>query len=214
MNRQPVEGVWKDEAVANVTDEQLLAEYAKGHSECFEELVGRYSEELFHFLVRFTGGVSSAEDILQEAFLQVHLSAGSFDPSRRFKPWLFTIAANKARDMMRGRARRSEVRLDASVEEDESEGLRFSDFLADTALGPTESIETDEQRQIVRRIVEQMPEHLREALILAYYHKFPYKDMAEILQVPLGTVKSRLHGAVSAFAAAYQKATGQDARTE
>ncbi len=195
----------------SATDEQLLAGYAAGKPGQFEELVKRYSHELFHFLVRFTGGIAAAEDILQEAFLQVHLSARDFDPSRRFKPWLFTIAANKARDMMRGRARRPEVSLDATVEDDSDGGQRFSDFLAAPSESPTRSVEQDEQRRIVRRTVEQMPDHLREALILGYYHKMPYKDMAEILGIPLGTVKSRLHAAVAAFAEAYQKAVGQEA---
>jgi RNA polymerase sigma-70 factor (ECF subfamily) len=202
-----------DEAVTNrETDEELLAEYAQGRTDRFEVLVRRYSQELFHFLVRFTGGTASAEDILQETFLQVHLSAPTFDPSRRFKPWLFTIAANKARDLMRGRARRPEVPIDAAIEQDPSGRQRFSDFVAITKDEPGEPLEAEEQKQIVRRIVKQMPDHLREALILAYYHKFPYKDMAEILGVPLGTVKSRLHGAVAAFAEAYRKAVDQNAQ--
>jgi len=200
--------------VGNASDEQLLTEYAGGRPECFEQLVNRYSEELYHFLVRFAGGTAAAEDILQETFLQVHLSAKAFDATRRFKPWLFTIAANKARDMMRGKARHPEVRLDAAVEEEQPDGLRVSDFLSDAGLKPEESIEQDEQRQIGRRIVGRMPDHLREVLILAYYHKFPYKDMAEILGVPLGTVKSRLHAAVSAFSEAYQKTTGSRASSE
>lgn len=194
--------------ISEASDEQLLSEHAQGLPGRFERLVNRHAQELYHFLVRFAGGTAAAEDVLQETFLQVHLSASSFDPSRRFKPWLFTIAVNKARDMMRVRARRPEVSLDATVEEDQTDGHRFSDLLAAPDGSPAEPLEADEQRRVVQRIVRQMPDHLQEVLILAYYHKFPYKDMAEILGVPLGTVKSRLHGAVAAFAQAYRKETG------
>lgn len=191
------------------TDEQLLADYLAGHADRFELLVRRYSLELFQFLMRFTGNAAAAEDIAQEAFLQVHLSSRNFDPSRRFRPWLFTIAANKARDHLRGRARRPEAPLDARVESSEEEGRRFVDFLADDSALPTAAIEEEERRHQVRGVIDRMPDHLREVLVLGYYHRFPYKDIAEILGVPLGTVKSRLHAAVAYFAKAYQ-AVGQE----
>ena len=189
------------------SDEQLLAEYVGGQSEGFELLVRRHGQELFRFLVRFTGSAVAAEDIVQETFLQVHLSASTFDGTRRLKPWLFTIAANKARDMLRSRARRPEVPLDAHVgagEDDESQ--RFLDFLADSSNLPSVTLEEDEERQFVRNVLSKMPEHLREVLVLSYYHRFPYKEIAEILGVPLGTVKSRLHAAVGYFGQAYKSA--------
>ncbi len=195
------------EAVNTPTDEQLLADYAAGQIDGFELLVRRHSQELFRFLVRFTGSSSMAEDIVQETFLQVHLSAASFDKSRRFKPWLFTIAANKARDTIRSRRRRPEVPLDAQVGSDEEEGQRFLDFLADSAVAPGGALEEQEERAFVRSLMERMPDHLREVLVLSYYHRFPYKEIADILGVPLGTVKSRLHAAVGQFGQSYRNAT-------
>src|SRR5688572_29741410 len=76
-------------------DETLLANYRGGDRKSFAQLVERYQRELFHFLVRFLGDRAAAEDIFQETFLQVHQSAAQFDPSRRFRPWLFTIAADR-----------------------------------------------------------------------------------------------------------------------
>ena len=189
------------------SDERLLAEYLAGRTDRFELLVRRHSEELFQFLARFVGNAASAEDIVQETFLQVHLSAGQFDRERRFKPWLFTIAANKARDLLRGRSRRPEVPLDAFVgSSDEDEGQRFLDFLADASTAPEAGLVEDERRELVEQIIGRMPEHLREVLVLGYYHRFPYKDMADILGIPLGTVKSRLHAAVAFFAREYRAA--------
>lgn len=188
------------------TDEQLLAEYVGGQSEGFELLVRRHHQELFRFLARFTGNAAAAEDIVQEAFLQVHLSADSFDRFRRFKPWLFTIAANKARDMMRSRSRRPEMPLDAQVASGDEEGQRFLDFLADASHVPSGALEQSEEQELVRTILAGMPNHLKEVLVLSYYHRFPYKEIAEVLDVPLGTVKSRLHAAVAAFGEAYRAA--------
>lgn len=180
------------------TDEELLASHLTGEPGKFELLVERHSRELFHFLLRFAGNRALAEDVVQEAFLQVHISAASFDTSRRFKPWLFTIAANKARDMLRSRARRPEMPLDATLgASDDSQ--TFADLLADDADTPVQILGENEQREQVRRIVDQMPDNLREVLVLGYFHQFPYKEMAEILEIPLGTVKSRLHAAVNQF---------------
>jgi len=189
-----------------LSDEQLLAEHLNGQPEAFELLVRRHGPELFRFLARFTGSAALAEDVVQEAFLQVHLSAGSFDRGRRFKPWLFTIAANKARDAMRSRGRRPEVPLDAQMGSEEDAGRRFLDLLADEAADPSGRLEEAEERTCVRAVVQEMPENLREVLVLSYFHRFAYRDIAEILGVPLGTVKSRLHAAVAHFGHAYRAA--------
>lgn len=192
------------------SDEQLLDEYLAGRTDRFEALVKRYGPELFNFLVRFVGNAAAAEEVVQETFLQVYVAAKRFDRERRFKPWLFTIAANKARDLLRGRARRPEVPLDAQIGAgEESEGQRFADFLADPESGPLAGLEEDERRQLVKRTVDEMPPHLREVLVLAYYHRFAYKDIAEVLGIPLGTVKSRLHAAVNHFAREYQARAGE-----
>jgi RNA polymerase sigma-70 factor (ECF subfamily) len=191
------------------SDEQLLAEHLAGQEGRFEQLVERHSRELFQFLARFSGNQAAADDLVQETFLQVHISAATFDTSRRFRPWLFAIAANKARDRMRWRARRPELPLDAAVDGDQDGGRRFADVMADDAVDPSEPLEAKEQQQLVRKLVERMPEHLREVLILAYFHRFPYKQIAEVLEIPLGTVKSRLHAAVGQFGLAWRETVGE-----
>ena len=97
------------------TDEQLLVDYRGGRVEAFEALVRRYRPELLPFLIRFAGGRAAGEDLFQETFLQVHLSADTFDASKRFKPWLFTIGANKARDYLRKNKRQRALPLSATV---------------------------------------------------------------------------------------------------
>lgn len=182
------------------SDEDLLESYRQGNRSGFARLVERYQRELFHFLVRFLGDRAAAEDVFQETFLQVHQSASQFDPERRFRPWLFTIAANKARDLMRSQARRPTNPLQASISPGDEESGQFIDLMESTAQAPGESMEKEELQRLVHGTVMGMPDHLREILLLSYFHQFPYKQISEILNIPLGTVKSRLHAAVAHFA--------------
>jgi RNA polymerase sigma-70 factor (ECF subfamily) len=193
-------------------DEQLLAEYREGNKASFATLVGRYQRELFHFLVRFLGDRAAAEDVVQESFLQVHQSAEQFDPQRRFRPWLFTIAANKARDLLRSNARRPTSPLQASIGRGDDDSGEFIDLMQASGELPSEPMERQELQQLVQRTVMAMPEHLREILLLSYFHQFPYKQIGEILDIPLGTVKSRLHAAVAHFADRWRAATEKDGR--
>jgi RNA polymerase sigma-70 factor (ECF subfamily) len=181
-------------------DEQLLADYRAGDKQSFAALVARYQRELFHFLVRFLGDRAAAEDVFQETFLQIHQSAEQFDPQRRFRPWLFTIAANKARDLIRSQARRPTNPLQASINPGDEESGEFIDLMQSVENAPDQPMEREELQQSVHQTVMGMPEHLREILLLSYFHQFPYKQISDILEIPLGTVKSRLHAAVAHFA--------------
>ena len=184
---------------SNRTDEQLVTAYRAGEPEAFEALVRRYHPELFHFLARFVSNRAAAEDLFQEAFLQVHVSIHTFDPKRRFKPWLFTIAANKARDYLRKNNRRQSEQATVEDESDPS-GRAILDLLETDLPLPSSEVEDAETRRRVRETIETLPDHLREVLLLAYFHQFAYKEIASMLSVPLGTVKSRLHAAVGTFA--------------
>lgn len=182
------------------TDEQLLAEYRQGDRNSFAQLMARYQREVYHFLVRFLGDRAAAEDVFQETFLQVHQSAEQFDLSRRFRPWLFTIAANKARDLIRSQARRPTNPLSASISPGDDDSGEFIDLMQSTVPMPDDSMQREELQELVKKTVMHMPEHLREILLLSYFHQFPYKQIGDILDIPLGTVKSRLHAAVAHFA--------------
>lgn len=181
-------------------DEKLLEDYRHGDKSSFPALVSRYQRELYHFLVRFLGNRASAEDVFQETFLQVHQSAEQFDTQRRFRPWLFTIAANKARDLIRSQSRRPTNPLQASISPGDDESGEFIDLMQSVGELPSDPMEKRELQEQVHNTVTTMPEHLREILLLSYFHQFPYKQISEILDIPLGTVKSRLHAAVAHFA--------------
>jgi RNA polymerase sigma-70 factor (ECF subfamily) len=195
-----------EEPSTGASDERLLADFLAGDQESFNALVRKYTAELYRFVARFVRSPALADDIVQESFVQVYQAAAGFDPARRFRPWLFTIAANKARDHFRERGRRREVPLGGAGSADDAAEVTYLDFLADDSVDAQDALEAEESRLAVRAIIARMPDHLREILVLGYYHQFPYKEIADILSIPLGTVKSRLHAAVGHFAVAYRKA--------
>ncbi|MBN1765938.1 MAG: sigma-70 family RNA polymerase sigma factor [Sedimentisphaerales bacterium] len=187
-----------------ITDEQLMELSLTGDKKAFNRLVRRYESELYNFLYKFLGQKSLAEDVFQETFLQVYLSAHTFNTGRRFRPWVYTIAANKARDLLRSRSRRPTIQITSS-DEDTSDTDIWHNLLKDE-ITPDQILEKEQQKQLVQKIVAEMPDNLREILILAYFKQLSYKEMAEILDIPLGTVKSRLHSAVANFAKKYKEA--------
>jgi len=202
---------------SGLSDTELLRLHLDGDQEAFGVLVRRYRRELFNFLARFTGDAAMAEDVFQETFLQLHLSGGTFDLSRRLKPWLFTIAANKGRDAMRKTYRRQAAPLDAKIAGSESQESTYADLMPSNIPPPDESLMNLETRQAVQRVVDAMPENLRTVLLMSYFNEFPYKEIAEILDVPLGTVKSRLHAAVQHFARqwkAYASRSGHESKRD
>ncbi|MBM4106546.1 MAG: sigma-70 family RNA polymerase sigma factor [Phycisphaerae bacterium] len=186
-------------SLASKSDETLLVEYREGNRESFVVLLERYRGELLNFLTKFLSNRAAAEDVFQETFLQVHLSAESFDATRTFKPWLFTIAANKARDFHRRQRRRATASLSAPVNGQE-EGAAFIDLLDGGVEQPSAPVERDEEAALVKGVIERLPSHYREILLLGYFQRMSYQQIAEILEIPLGTVKSRLHSAVASFA--------------
>jgi len=191
-----------------LTDADLLARYGAGEEAAFRELVNRYRNSLYAFLKQFLNRQDLVEDVFQETFLQLFTSRDSFDTSRPLRPWLFTIAANKAKDALRKAQRTSAIPIGTISE---SQEMSFDDVLnsltSDSTM-PYEELERNEVSSRVGRIIANMPENLREILLLAYFNRFSYKQMAKILSIPIGTVKSRLHTAVARFAKDWNASVG------
>jgi RNA polymerase sigma-70 factor (ECF subfamily) len=185
------------------TDEQLLAQHTSGDQRALAELIGRYQQELFAFLVRFVSDAAAADDLFQETFIQVHRNARGFDPNRRFRPWLFTIAANKARDHLRAMGRHAAQSLDSTTGHDD-DASAFVDLMDSGYAPPPRELSSAEDVAAVRSVLANLPAHYREVLVMSYFHQFAYKEIAEMLHIPLGTVKSRLHAALAIFAKNYR----------
>lgn len=191
-----------------LTDGELLTRYTEGEEAAFREIVNRYRNGLYAFLRMFLNRRELVEDVFQETFLQLFNSRESFDTSRPLRPWLFTIAANKAKDALRKWQRKNAIPIGTMTD---SEDMSFDDMLNSVSSDrtmPYEELQKEETALRVRQIISVMPENLREILVFAYFNRFSYKQMAEILSIPIGTVKSRLHTAVGRFEKEWTSSVG------
>ena len=183
---------------ADCSDEELLALYRQGTSEVFGALVRRYEGELYGYLRRYLSDGDLAEDVFQNTFLQLYLKLDQFESGRPFRPWLYAIATNQAIDALRRQGRHQTIRLDLDGEDSRDADLPgLLDLLQNRGPSPLEHLQAEERRQMVKTGVDRLPEFLRSVVILAYYQGLKYKDIAEILAIPVGTVKSRLHTALA-----------------
>lgn len=191
------------------SDEQLLLEYrSTGDRDRFAQLLRRYERELFSYLRRYLGDAEMAEDAFQAAFLQVHLKCDQFEEGRRFRPWLYTIATNQAIDAQRRNRRHRMVSLDQPTGDASQEVGKLMDLLESSDPNPLAQANRAERREWIRQAMEDLPEHMRSVIQLVYYQGLKYREAAEVLSVPVGTVKSRLHAAVLKLNEAWQAAHG------
>ncbi len=180
-----------------LTDEQLLLSYRKtGDRDRFALLVRRYERELYSYLRRYLGDAEMAEDAFQAAFLQVHLKCDQFEDGRKFRPWLYTIATNQAIDAQRRNRRHRMVSLDQPTAAASQDVGKLLDLLESSEPNPLSEVNHAERREWIRRAMDDLPEHMRAVVDLVYYRGLKYREAAEALSVPVGTVKSRLHAAI------------------
>jgi len=181
------------------TDESLLQRYIAARSrELFAELIGRYERELFSYLRRYLGDAELAEDAFQATFLQVYLKCDQFEMDRRFRPWLYTIATNQAIDAQRRNKRHRMVSLDRSGPSDDSSSDlgKLADLLVSSDPSPFEVVSEVERNAWLRVAMEELPDAMRQVINLVYYQGLKYREAADIMGIPVGTVKSRLHAAI------------------
>lgn len=182
---------------ADWSDEQVLVEYRKsGDQGLFSVLVSRYERELFSYLRRYLGNAEAAEDAFQATFLQLHLKCDQFQEGRRLRPWLYMIATNKAIDLQRRNKRHKLVSLNISTHGDQERG-QLMDMLVGDEPSPLDSLNRSERGEWVSASLDALPEHLKLVVHLVYYQGLKYREAAEILAIPVGTVKSRLHAAIT-----------------
>jgi RNA polymerase sigma-70 factor (ECF subfamily) len=181
-----------------LTDEQIMARYKKdGCRNLFAQLVRRYERELYSYLRRYVGNAEMAEDVFQATFLQVHLKCDRFDDNRRFRPWLYTVATNQAIDAQRRQKRHRMVSLDQTNTSQDSVDIgSLINLLEGNDGDPLEHVAQLERGQWVQQAVSELSTQMRGVIDLVYYQGMKYREAADILGVPVGTVKSRLHAAV------------------
>jgi RNA polymerase sigma-70 factor, ECF subfamily len=184
--------------LTSCSDEDLVTRFRGGDREAFGALLRRYERELFGYLHRYLGNSTLAEDVFQNTFLQLFLKIDQYEAGRPVRPWLYTVATHQAIDAMRRNGRHQAVSLERAREEASGQGdvNGLLDMLQSSGPSPLELLSAEERRQRVRQSVDQLPDPYRQVLVLAYYQGMKYRDIAEVLTIPVGTVKSRLHAAL------------------
>ncbi len=182
-----------------ITDEELIRRYRKtGDRAIYETLMRRYEREIYAYLRRYMGNAEMAEDAFQGTFLQVHLKCQQFDLTRRFRPWLYAIATNQAIDVQRRNKRHKMVSLDRpSGGQDDDRGGSWSEKIVGSSVDPLAEAAREENGRWVHEAVSQLGEPMQQVVELVYYQGLKYREAADALGIPVGTVKSRLHSAIN-----------------
>jgi RNA polymerase sigma-70 factor (ECF subfamily) len=165
-----------------VDESQLIAASLAGDEDAFRRLVERHYRLVLHVAYRALGSLAAAEDCAQDVFIKVHQKLRSYRADTPFVHWLHRVAANTVTDAIR--RRRVDLSLDALGHEATSE-----------SGDPAEAAALAEQRMAVRRAVAGLPGGLRDAIALQVFHELSYQEIAQVLNIPIGTVMSRIHSA-------------------
>jgi RNA polymerase sigma-70 factor (ECF subfamily) len=147
-----------------------------------------------------------AEDVFQNTFLQLYLKSGQYEAGRPVRPWLYTIATHQAIDALRRNARHQVLSLEQKREDNANGEVRgLLDTLENRGPSPLDNVSDQERKERVRAGVDRLPDFLRDVVILAYYQGLKYREIADILDIPVGTVKSRLHAALNKLQEAWSE---------
>lgn len=176
----------------HVSDEKLIANHCAGQSGAIDLLLQRYQDRVFQFVLWKTGAsTTDAEDLAQEVFLQVFRSAGSFHGKSQFRTWLYSVAGHVCHRWIRTRSRRRKHEAEGCSSEQAIASLQ----VADKKKGLLEQMEIDERADAVRLAVQKLEPRHRVVLLLRDWEEMSYIEMADVLDIPVGTVKSRVHHA-------------------
>ena len=178
--------------VLSVSDEDLMARAALDDEKAFTELVRRYQTRVIHLVSRLLNDREVSEDIAQEVFVRVHLHRKNYRTGSKFSTWLFTIAANLAKNEIRRRKRRRNwSSLDEMQETLKDGSLQFADPKANREL----DLEREQLSGVVGEAIAGLPERYRIALMLRDLEGLAYEEIGQALKIPGGTVRSRINRA-------------------
>ncbi len=172
-------------------DAELIRRCRTGDQRAFRELVRRFERPVFSVLMRVVRRPEDAEDLAQETFVRVYRALDRYDPERPFTAWLFTIASRLAIDHLR---RKRVPTISLSQSEPGSSEERTIE-IPDPGLQPDEVTSHREEQSRANELIDSLPEHYRIVVVLRHQQDLSYEEIAEALQLPLGTVKARIHRA-------------------
>lgn len=170
-------------------DNELIKEYLDGDEGAFKELVNKYTPSIFNFSARFVG-MDYANDITQDVFIKIWKNIKKYDEKKaNFKTWLFTITRNTITDYLRKKKTINFSSLDSGEE-------RYEDNIEDEVILPDEILIKLEDKELLNKFLGKLPGNYKEVLILYYQEDLTFKEIGEIFNKPLNTVKSYHHRAL------------------
>jgi RNA polymerase sigma-70 factor (ECF subfamily) len=172
----------------------LVRRCVAGDAAAWQEIVQQYHRRIYNICYRFSGSPDDASDLAQEVFIKMYRTLGTFDTTRAsFMTWVTTVTRNLLVDHFRkGKYDRITDSLDATAGNQE-EGLTLAEKLEDRSAGPEARVRSQEAQKLVHEALQKLSPELREAVILRDLQDMDYKDIATVLKVPEGTVKSRIN---------------------
>ena len=181
-----------------------VAEVASG----FDVIIQRYKNAIVSYLFRYVGDHRTAEDLAQEAFLRVFRKIDEYNSTAKFSTWLYTIASNLAKDEFKRRVRHPAGSLDWQTGKGADTTRNVPQAMESADPSPDAALEKDEMRTAVDRALKELKEDDREILVLKDVQGLAYDEIAQILKLPMGTVKSRISRARLAFKEIWKRTIG------
>ena len=171
------------------SDEQLMLLFQGGNEKAYIELVNRYKDKLINFIFNYLGDIESSEDVVQETMIKLYQKKHYYKEIAKFSTWLYTIAKNLANTELRKRKQRKTTLLSQFSKDDKMYDLPSND----NEVG--QEIQTEIVSKIIREAVDQLSEKFKTVITLRDIQQLSYEDISEIIDVPIGTVKSRINRA-------------------
>ena len=171
------------------SDEQLMLLFQGGNENAYIELVNRYKDKLINFIFNYLGDIESSEDVVQETMIKLYQKKHYYKEIAKFSTWLYTIAKNLANTELRKRKQRKTTLLSQFSKDDKMYDLPSNDNEAG------QEIQTEIVSKIIREAVDQLSEKFKTVITLRDIQQLSYEDISEIIDVPIGTVKSRINRA-------------------
>ena len=176
------------------TDDYLMRQFQNGDRDAFTHLVHRHKRDIFRFILSKVKDRELASDLTQDVFVKLFKSADLYQPTGKFRSWLFRMAQNICIDYHRKHQKASILSLDGTGETDEE--LTLLDQIEDESANPERETEFIELQSIIESALDSLSEEQRTAFVLCQYQGMSYREIASVQKVPVGTVKSRIHQAL------------------
>lgn len=177
-----------DRRLRDLTDEQLILEFQETNdTEIFEAIVSRYKNPLFNFVFRYLGDRDATSDVVQETFIKVYRNKDSYKTFAKFSTWIYTIAGNLAKTELQRRKRKNQVSINSWGEDEETMDL------PDGGPLPDRLVDSGIKNKMIQEALLKLPEVYREMVILRDIQEMSYEEIAEMMDISIGTVKSRIN---------------------